>query len=118
PAYTGRVPVRRSRIVPTAARGELAASLQALRAELGVPEEFPAAVRAEADQAAHTVPIEPAASDLPDLRHIEFLTIDPAGSTDLDQALHLERTASGGVLHYAIADVAAFVTPDGAMDAE
>ncbi|MGV9195044.1 RNB domain-containing ribonuclease [Microbacterium sp. MC2] len=112
------MPVRRSRIVPTAARGELAASLQALRAELGVPEEFPAAVQAEAEHAAHAVPVEPATSDLPDLRHIEFLTIDPAGSTDLDQALHLERTASGGVLHYAIADVAAFVAPDGPMDAE
>ncbi len=83
-----------------------------------MPEEFPAAVQAEADRAARAVPVEPAASALPDLRHIEFLTIDPAGSTDLDQALHLERTASGGVLHYAIADVAAFVTPDGPMDAE
>lgn len=112
------MPVRRSRIVPTAARGELAASLAALRAELSVPEAFPAEVLAEADEAARTAPAEPAASTLPDLRDIDFLTIDPAGSTDLDQALHLERTASGAVLHYAIADVAAFVAPGGPMDAE
>jgi len=118
PAYTGRVPVRRSRIVPTAARGELAASLNALRADLGLPEAFPPAVQAEAEQAALTVPAEPVASALPDLRDIGFVTIDPAGSTDLDQALHLERTATGAVLHYAIADVAAFVAPGGAMDAE
>lgn len=49
---------------------------------------------------------------------MEFLTIDPVGSTDLDQALHLERTGSGAVLHYAIADVPAFVAPGLALDAE
>nr|WP_206686567.1 RNB domain-containing ribonuclease [Microbacterium invictum] len=96
----------------------MADSLSALRAELGLPESFPPAVQAEADLAAQSVPVEPAASTLADLRHIEFLTIDPAGSTDLDQALHLERTATGAVLHYAIADVAAYVVPEGAMDAE
>jgi exoribonuclease R len=37
---------------------------------------------------------------------------------DLDQALHLERDGSGYVVHYAIADVAAFVTPGTALDAE
>ena len=30
---------------------------------------------------------------------------------DLDQALHIERSGDGYVVHYAIADVAAFVTP-------
>ena len=34
------------------------------------------------------------------------------------QALHLERTATGAILHYAIADVPAFVEPGGALDAE
>ncbi len=55
---------------------------------------------------------------LADLREIEFLTIDPAGSTDLDQALHLERVGDGAVLHYAIADVPAYVTPGGPLDDE
>ena len=39
-----------------------------------------------------------------------FVTIDPPGSRDLDQALHLERRPGGGFrVRYAIADVAAFV---------
>ena len=112
------MPVRRSRIVPTAARGELAGALSDLRRSLDVPETFPPDVRAEAERAAREVPVDPAASDLPDLRDLALLTIDPAGSTDLDQALHLERTASGAVLHYAIADVPAYVRPGGEMDAE
>ena len=40
----------------------------------------------------------------------------PAGSMDLDQALHLERDGSGYVVHYAIADVAAFVEPGDPID--
>ncbi|MFT3798593.1 RNB domain-containing ribonuclease [Microbacterium sp.] len=112
------MPPRRSRIVPSAARGELAASLQTLRTALEVPSAFPPDVQAAAERAARDVPADPATSGLADLRDIAFLTIDPAGSTDLDQALHLERTASGAILHYAIADVPAFVEPGGALDAE
>ena len=52
-----------------------------------------------------------AAPRLPDLDRTDlpFVTIDPASSMDLDQALHLEREGTGYVVHYAIADVAAFV---------
>ncbi|MDT7538877.1 MAG: hypothetical protein QOI82_2462 [Actinomycetota bacterium] len=84
-----------------------------LRRELKVPSEFPAEVLAEAEQAA-------AAPRLPDLDLTTqpFLTIDPAGSLDLDQAMHLERDGTGFTVHYAIADVAAFVTPGTALDAE
>lgn len=109
---------RRSRLVPPIARGELAAALTALRAQLELAEEFTPDVLAEADAAAAEVPVDPVSAGLADLREIPFLTIDPAGSTDLDQALHLERTASGAILHYAIADVPAFVSPGGAVDAE
>lgn len=112
--YTGPVPSPRSRLVPTASRGPLADALQALRASLDLPTGFPPEVEADARRAAAQV----GSDDLPDLREIPFLTIDPAGSTDLDQALHLERTADGAVLHYAIADVPAFVDPGGPMDAE
>ena len=35
---------------------------------------------------------------------------------DLDQALHLERDGSGYVVHYAIADVAAFIEPGDPVD--
>ena len=37
---------------------------------------------------------------------------------DLDQAVHLERRDGGYRVRYAIADVAAFVPPGGAVDAE
>ena len=47
-----------------------------------------------------------------------MLTIDPPGSRDLDQAMHLERRGRGYRVHYAIADVAAFVVPGGAIDRE
>lgn len=109
---------RRSRLVPPVARGELAAALGALRAELDLPAAFPTEVEAEAERAARGVPTDPATAGFADLRGIPFLTIDPAGSTDLDQALHLERTASGAVLHYAIADVPAYVVAGGVVDAE
>ena len=46
------------------------------------------------------------------------MTIDPPGSRDLDQALHIERRGDGHRVRYAIADVAAFVAPGGALDAE
>ena len=45
------------------------------------------------------------------------MTIDPPGSRDLDQALHIERRGDGHRVRYAIADVGAFVAPGGALDA-
>jgi exoribonuclease R len=112
------VPARRPRLVPARAHDELIESLANLRAELELPDGFPPDVEAEAERAVHTASTDPAAAQLDDLRDIEFLTIDPPGSTDLDQALHLERTATGAVLHYAIADLPAFVAPGGAIDEE
>uniref|UniRef100_UPI000565509C RNB domain-containing ribonuclease n=1 Tax=Microbacterium sp. B24 TaxID=95616 RepID=UPI000565509C len=109
---------RRSRLIGSSIGGQLAASLRALRQALDLPEGYPADAQAEAERAAGSVPVAPSTPGLADLRDIAFLTIDPAGSTDLDQALHLERTSTGAVLHYAIADVPAFVAPDGALDAE
>jgi exoribonuclease R len=85
----------------------------ALRAELELPEQIPLEVLAEAEDAA-------AAPDLPDVdwTDVPFVTIDPPGATDLDQAMHLERRGSGYRVRYAIADVPAFVHAGGAMDAE
>jgi exoribonuclease R len=91
----------------------LAAGLQRLRAELDLPSAFPEPVLAEAEAAAR-------APRLPsvDRTEIEFVTLDPEDSLDLDQAFHLSRTADGYLLRYAIADVAAFVAPGGAIDRE
>ncbi|WP_404432099.1 RNB domain-containing ribonuclease [Microbacterium lacus] len=110
--------VRRSRLVPSEARDELAESLKALRASLNAPGEFSPAVQSEAEAVARSVSVDPTVAGLPDLRDIPFLTIDPPGSTDLDQAIHLERTPDGAVLHYAIADVPVYVEPGGAIDVE
>lgn len=84
-----------------------------LRESLGVPEAFPPEVIAEAERAASAVV-------LPDLdcTDLAFVTIDPQGATDLDQALFIERDGDGYVVWYAIADLASFVTPGGAVDRE
>ncbi|WP_136708741.1 RNB domain-containing ribonuclease [Agromyces sp. H66] len=107
------MPQRRSRIAVSAAQGELAEALAELRVELELPGSFPADVLAEAAAAASAIP-EPEV----DRRDLPMLTIDPPGSMDLDQALHLERRPGGYLVHYAIADVAGFVHPGGAVDLE
>ena len=85
-----------------------------IQRELEVTAEFPA----EVEEAAAAAVAEPRLPDL-DRTDLDFVTIDPAGSMDLDQALHLERTAQGGfVLHYAIADLAAFIRAGDPVDVE
>ena len=56
---------------------------------------------AEAEQVAAAPP------DLPerDETALPFFTVDPPGSMDLDQAMHLERDGDGHRIRYAIADV-------------
>ena len=46
-----------------------------------------------------------------------FVTLDPATSTDLDQAFHIEASGNDLILHYAIADVAWFVVDGDPVDA-
>ena len=85
----------------------------AIRAEFEVPEEFPAEVLAEAERRATEPPLpELDATDVP------LVTLDPPGSRDLDQAVHLAALGSGFRVSYAIADVGGFVRPGGAIDAE
>lgn len=107
------MPDRRTSIAPSAAQTELARSLAELRASLGLPEGFGPDAEAEAEREAAGV-VLPAT----DLTGLPFLTIDPAGSTDLDQALHIERDGGGHRIRYAIADVPALVPPGGAVDEE
>lgn len=92
---------------------QLAAALAALRTELELPGEYPAEAVEEARQA-----VEKLELPVQDLRDIPFVTIDPATSTDLDQALFIERAGDGYKVLYAIADVPAFVAPGGALDTE
>ena len=87
--------------------------LAALRTEFQVPGAFPADVLAAADEAAKRVP-----ADHIDRTAIAFVTLDPATSTDLDQAFAIETGGADILLHYAIADVAWFVDDGGAIDRE
>ena len=98
----------------------LRAGIADIQKDLGVVPEFPDEVERAAEQAARN----PRLPEL-DRTDIPFVTIDPATSMDLDQALHIERDltagsgrAAGYVVHYAIADVAAFVSPGDPVDEE
>jgi exoribonuclease R len=97
----------------------LSRRFEAIRTELGVPVSFTPEVLAAAEAAAWT----PAPPDV-DLTDLGFVTVDPPGSTDLDQAMCLRRRAGhdgrdgGFLVDYAIADVPAFVRSGGPVDAE
>lgn len=84
-----------------------------MRSEFGLASEYPSEAVSEARDAADAF-----AGVRADRTDIPFVTIDPPGALDLDQALHLERTPTGFLLHYAIADVGAVVAPDGALARE
>jgi len=95
---------------PTHALGR---GLALIRTQFRIPETFPPAVLAEAETAAVRAP-----GDHVDRTAIPFVTLDPASSTDLDQAFAIDRAGKDLLLHYAIADVAWFVDDDGAIDRE
>ena len=100
-------------LLPPSPYDRLQPQLEELRRELEIPGEFPPEVLAEAEAAAANPP-----APEHDARDIALLTIDPPGSMDLDQAMHLERRDGGYRVRYAIADVASFVEPGGAVDRE
>lgn len=87
--------------------------IEQIQVELEVTAAFPPEVEEAAARAA-------ASPRLPELDRtdLEFVTIDPETSRDLDQAVHVERDGTGYVVHYAIADVAAFVTAGDPVDLE
>lgn len=94
----------------------IAEGFEALAERLAVPREFPADALAEAEQVVRDG--YDTTLGHRDLTDVEFVTIDPPGSMDLDQAMHIGRADDGFVVQYAIADVAAWVRPGGALDAE
>lgn len=95
---------------------ELVAGLDRIRADLEIPTSFPSSVE-QAALAAVDQTITPRPNRV-DARDIEFITIDPPGSRDLDQAYFAERTKAGIRIRYAIADVASFVVSGDVVDAE
>lgn len=91
----------------------LADGLGAIRRQYQVPARFPADVLAAANAAASRRP-----SDHIDRTALPFVTLDPASSTDLDQAFHIEPSGADLLLHYAIADVGWFVNDGDPLDRE
>jgi exoribonuclease R len=94
---------------------QLARGFRAIRAAHNVPEEesSDAAINALAAEAK----IDPSVLRR-DVTQIEFVTLDPAASTDLDQAFAVHRDGEMMVLLYAIADIGAFVPRGGLVEAQ
>jgi exoribonuclease R len=88
--------------------------LARIRSEFEVPDAFPADVLAAANATAARRPT----AEHVDRTDVPFVTLDPAASTDLDQAFALERAGSDIVLRYAIADVGHFVSAGDPVDRE
>lgn len=101
----------------TADRQAMERAFTRARAELEVRTGFPDAVQQAAEEAARRR-VDVGTEGRVDLTGVPFVTIDPPGSRDLDQALHLERAADGLRLRYAIADVGFFVDRGGVVEAE
>ena len=115
----GRYGPKRGKILEVVGREDepRAASLIAIHTH-GIPMGFSADAEAEAEAAE-----APTLSGREDLRHIAFVTIDPPDARDHDDAVYAEPdtdpgNAGGWVVWVAIADVAAYVRPDSALDRE
>lgn len=93
--------------------GALDAGLAAIREQFRVPLDFPPDVEAEAQTT-----VGRSLADHVDRTGMPFVTLDPASSTDLDQAFVIARSGNDLILSYAIADIGSFVAPGGAIDRE
>lgn len=94
-------------------RNALAQGLAGIRSEFQIASDFPAEVLRAAEEVVRRVPTQHI-----DRTQLPFVTLDPASSTDLDQAFWIEPSGGDLILHYAIADVSWFVDDDGVIDAE
>jgi ribonuclease R len=118
-ARSSRMGVQGARVVERLGNPEAQqmTSLIAIHAH-GIPDRFPEAVLAEAAAAK-----EPDLKRREDLRHLPLVTIDPADARDHDDAVWAEADPNpanrgGWVVIVAIADVAAYVRPESALDRE
>ena len=91
----------------------LDAGLAQIRQQYAVPDGFAPEVLVAAADAARREPTEHV-----DRTDWAFVTLDPASSTDLDQAFTISRSGADLILHYAIADVGWFVRDGDVVDTE
>ena len=96
--------------------GEIAATMAAYAAEVGLARPFPPPALAEA----RALPLDPSslAGERRDLTATRPVTIDPAGAKDHDDAIEVVRIESGFLVRVHIADVAALVPAGSALDRE
>ncbi|MHB1074271.1 MAG: RNB domain-containing ribonuclease [Gemmatimonadaceae bacterium] len=103
--------------MPTQDSPRIDAAFRRARQELGIRSGFPDDVLREAERVSRER--DPAASAAhADRTAIEFVTVDPPGSRDLDQAVQAERQGDGYRVRYAIADVGFWVDRGGALERE
>lgn len=93
-------------------------AFQQLRDELEIPRDFPVAVPAESSLWQDKLAAATVESAAADLLAVPFVTLDPPGSRDLDQAFFIAEVADGFLVRYAIADVGNFVAPGSATEHE
>ncbi len=99
----------------------LESGFSAIIKQFELPQEFPMDVLTEAEQAIESFRRDPLSGSNEarrDATEIPFVTLDPPTSTDLDQAFYIEKNQDHLILHYALADVAAFVPQGGAIERE
>jgi len=89
---------------------EVLTAMETLRQSMEISTDYPADAVADIRQ----VDI----SGFADRREIPFVTIDPPGARDLDQAMHLSREGDGYLVRYAISAVGLSIEPGGALDRE
>ncbi len=92
----------------------------AIARQFQLPAAFPSEVIAAAEEVtAENTETPPAwRTSRRDARNLPLVTLDPATSTDLDQAFAIEREGDDLVLHYALADVGAFVATGSEIERE
>lgn len=103
------------------AQRALSAGFEAIIQQFKLPRHFPPEVLEAAELAANAKRPdgEPKwINHRRDATALPMVTLDPASSTDLDQAFTIDRDGNDLVLSYALADVGAFVQDDGVIERE
>lgn len=103
----------------TAAALKVEESLRKLRQSLGLESNgsYPKEALREAEKISEGLGWE-RVGPLKDRRDIPFVTLDPAQSLDLDQAMHIEREGQGYLVRYAISAVGRMIETNSALDRE
>jgi len=100
-------------------KSELEAGFNVIRSEFEITEDFHIEIEAAAAAATKKpVVFDRAGGEVVDRRDLDFVTIDPPSSIDLDQAVHITKRNTGYRVSYAISDPAVFVVPDDLVDVE